>query len=71
MKIPSSTRRGGIGFLPPPGFRFSPSSHSLKASDAVLLTYSTRADVLESSSGEDDVPDSFVGYAAMAWYGAS
>jgi AmmeMemoRadiSam system protein B len=46
-------------------------AHSRKASRAALLSYSTSADVRESSSGEDDVPDSFVGYAAMAWYGAS
>jgi predicted class III extradiol MEMO1 family dioxygenase len=60
-------------------------ARSLAASDAVLLSYGTSADTADpsfngesvsraapdgGSSGEDGVPGSFVGYAAMAWYPA-
>jgi AmmeMemoRadiSam system protein B len=38
---------------------------SLKGNKAKLLEYSTSADVLESE--DDDVPDSFVGYAAISF----
>ncbi|MDR2403849.1 MAG: AmmeMemoRadiSam system protein B [Spirochaetaceae bacterium] len=37
---------------------------------AELLAYGTSADAADPYGGGDEVPDSFVGYAALAWYPA-